>query len=100
MQFAHKPYLANWCLIFQLPPILSITNKQGDSIAETMWHNVSNGKSKTSTDLNKIEKGIPVHVSGRLRQTKYTDVHGKKSISHEILKQMSLVSLTMIKLTI
>ena len=60
-------------------------NKQGDSIAETMWHNVVVWQSKTSTDLNKIEKGIPVRVVGRLRQTKYTDVHGEEKIFHEIL---------------
>lgn len=60
-------------------------NKQGDSIAETMWHNVVVWQSKTSTDLNKVEKGIPVRVSGRLRQTKYTDVHGEERVFHEIL---------------
>ena len=60
-------------------------NKQGDSITEIMWHNVVVWQSKTSTDLNKVEKGIPVHVSGRLRQMKYTDVHGEERVFHEIL---------------
>ena len=60
-------------------------NRQGDSIAETMWHNVVVWQSKTSTDLTKIEKGKSVHVVGRLRQTKYTDVHGEEKVFHEIL---------------
>jgi single-strand DNA-binding protein len=60
-------------------------NKQGDSIAETMWHNVVVWQSKTSTDLTKIEKGKSVRVVGRLRQTKYTDVHGEEKVFHEIL---------------
>lgn len=60
-------------------------NKQGDSIAETMWHNVVVWQSATSTDLNKVEKGKSVRVVGRLRQMKYTDVHGEEKIFHEIL---------------
>jgi single-stranded DNA-binding protein len=42
-------------------------------------------QSKTSTDLTKIEKGKSVRVVGRLRQTKYTDVHGEEKVFHEIL---------------
>ena len=60
-------------------------NKQGDSIAETMWHNVVVWQSATSTDLNKVEKGKSVRVVGRLRQMKYTDVHGEEKVFHEIL---------------
>jgi single-strand DNA-binding protein len=60
-------------------------NKQGDSIAETMWHNVVVWQSATSTDLNKVEKGKSVHVVGRLRQMKYTNVHGEEKIYYEIL---------------
>lgn len=60
-------------------------NRQGDSIAETMWHNVVVWQSATSTDLNKIEKGKSVRVVGRLRQMKYTDVHGEEKVFHEIL---------------
>lgn len=60
-------------------------NKQGDSIAETMWHNVVVWQSATSTDLNKVEKGKSVRVVGRLRQMKYTNVHGEEKIYYEIL---------------
>ena len=60
-------------------------NKQGDLIAETMWHNVVVWQSATSTDLNKVEKGKSVRVVGRLRQMKYTDVHGEEKVFHEIL---------------
>lgn len=60
-------------------------NKQGDSIAETMWHNVVVWQSATSTDLNKVEKGKSVRVVGRLRQMKHTDVHGEEKVFHEIL---------------
>lgn len=60
-------------------------NKQGDSIAETMWHNVVVWQSATSTDLNKVEKGKSVRVVGRLRQMKYTDVHGEEKVFNEIL---------------
>lgn len=60
-------------------------NKQGDSIAETMWHNVVVWQSNTSTDLAKLEKGKSVRVVGRLRQMKYTNVHGEEKLFHEIL---------------
>lgn len=61
------------------------TNNEGYIIAETMWHNVVVWSSNTSTDLDKVEKGTPVRVVGRLRSTKYTGADGTDKVYYEIL---------------
>lgn len=70
---------------FSVATTMMYKNKQGDVIAETTWHNVVVCGSKTSADLTKIEKGSNVHVIGRLRQTKYTDINGTEKLFYEII---------------
>src|SRR5574344_1162134 len=58
--------------------------KNGDGVIETTWHNISAWEGKGMPDFSKIEKGCTVHVTGRLRSSKYTNSEGEEKVSYEI----------------
>ena len=49
------------------------------------WHNIVAWESKGVKDLDKIEKGVTVHVTGRLRLNKYTSAEGTEKQYYEVL---------------
>ncbi len=46
-------------------------NREGENIVETCWHNVEAWEGQNIADLDRIVKGCNVHVSGRIRYSKY-----------------------------
>ncbi|MCD8313920.1 MAG: single-stranded DNA-binding protein [Bacteroidales bacterium] len=62
-------------------------NREGDASVETTWHSIVAFESRTLHNLEKLDKGISVHVIGRIRSTKYTGQDGIERSSYEIVAQ-------------
>ena len=60
-------------------------NKAGDAIVETTWHMVVVWGNTTKTDLTRLEKGMKVHIVGRVRQTKYIGSDGLEKTFQEVI---------------
>lgn len=58
--------------------------KDGVGISETTWHNVVVWESKEMPEPDRIQKGVPVNVCGRLRTIKYTSADGTDRTFYEI----------------
>lgn len=59
--------------------------REGALANESMWHNIVAWSGKDMPDLSLIEKGVPVHVTGRLRINKYTSAEGVEKQFYEVL---------------
>lgn len=60
-------------------------NRNGEPVSETTWFNIVAWDGKDINDLDRIEKGVAVHLSGRMRTTKYTNAEGIEKQFYEIL---------------
>ena len=60
-------------------------SREGAAVIEGTWHNIVAWESKGVKDLDKIEKGVTVHVTGRLRLNKYTSAEGTEKQYYEVL---------------
>jgi single-strand DNA-binding protein len=65
-------------------------NREGSGVSETTWHNVVAWSSKDMPDLSGITVGMPLHVIGRMRTTKYTAADGTDKYFYEVLAQKIL----------
>ena len=52
-------------------------------MVETTWHNIVAWEGKGIPELDKLEKGSRVYVTGRVRQSKYTGNDGLEKQSYE-----------------
>lgn len=59
--------------------------KDGEGAVETTWHNIVAWEGRNIKNVDKIEKGMPVHVIGRLRSSKYTAADGQERQSYEVI---------------
>mgnify|MGYP006330574667 CR=1 FL=1 len=59
--------------------------RDGMAISETTWHNVVAWANKDMPDLDTINKGTPLNVTGRIRTNKYTSADGTEKFFYEIL---------------
>ena len=59
-------------------------NKAGDAIVETTWHMVVVWGNTTKTTY-RLEKGMKVHIVGRVRQTKYIGSDGLEKTFQEVI---------------
>ena len=60
--------------------------KDGNAVIETTWHSVTAwGGRGMPDDLNKITKGTPVYVTGRLRQQRFTGQDGVERTIYEVM---------------
>lgn len=59
----------------------------GEAVIETTWHNATIFQSPKFPDLSTLEKGMPLHIVGRLRAQRYTTSDGTERVSYEILAQ-------------
>ncbi len=59
--------------------------KDGEAVVETTWHNIVAWEGKGIPELDKLEKGSRVYVTGRVRQSKYTGNDGLEKQSYEVL---------------
>ncbi len=59
--------------------------KDGEAAVETTWHSVVAWEGRNIKNLEKIEKGMPIHVIGRLRSSRYTAADGSEKQSYEVI---------------
>lgn len=59
--------------------------RDGNAVSETTWFNVTAWNSREMPDFEKIVKGMPVQVTGRMRTTRYTSADGVEKMYYEIL---------------
>ncbi len=59
--------------------------RDGNAVSETTWFNVTAWHNRDMPDFGRMTKGMPVHVTGRIRSTKYTNSEGIDRNFYEIL---------------
>ncbi len=59
--------------------------REGNAVNESMWHNIVAWSGRDIRNLEKIEKGVPVHVLGRLRTSRYTSADGTEKQFYEVM---------------
>lgn len=62
-------------------------SRDGLGINETTWFQVAAWDSKEMPDFEKIGKGTPIYVLGRLRTAKYTTSEGVERQAYEVVAQ-------------
>ena len=72
---------------FSLATEIMYKLRDGNAVSETTWHNIVAWESKEMPDLQRIVKGTPVNVCGRLRSSKYTSADGTEKYFYEVLAQ-------------
>ena len=70
---------------FSLATDLLYKTRDGAAVSETTWHNVVAWEGKDTPDVYGICVGMPLHVIGRLRTSKYTNVDGTEKTYYEVL---------------
>ena len=70
---------------FTLATEIMYKSRDGVAMSETTWHNVVAWDSIQMPDLDKIAKGVPVNVIGRLRTNRYTSAEGVEKVYYEVL---------------
>ena len=60
-------------------------NRNGEPMSETTWFNIVAWEGKDIYDLDLIEKGVAVHLTGRMRTTRYTNAEGVEKQFFEVL---------------
>ena len=59
--------------------------RDGSAVNEQTWHNIVAWSSKDIPNIDQIEKGMPVNVTGRLRTNRYTSEDGTEKQYYEVL---------------
>ncbi len=59
--------------------------RDGTPVIETTWFNVTAWHNKDIQNMEGISKGMQVHVTGRIRSSKYTDSDGIEKHFYEIM---------------
>lgn len=70
---------------FSLATNFIYKGREGDAVIETTWHNIVAWSGKGMPDLNKIDKGTPLYVCGRLRSSKFTGSDGAEKQIYEVV---------------
>lgn len=60
-------------------------DRDGNPVIETTWHNVVAWEGKGMPDFNLLTKGTAVQVTGRLRQSKFTNQDGEEKRFFEVV---------------
>ena len=70
---------------FSLATSYAYKGWDGQAVIDTTWLNVVAWRGKGIQDLERIAKGSPVQVTGRLRQHKFTGTDGQERQVYEVL---------------
>ena len=57
----------------------------GEQVLETTWHSVVAWQKPGMADLAKISKGSCLHITGRLRCSRYTRPDGAEALAYEVV---------------
>lgn len=79
---------------FSLATNYSFKTKDGNSVVETTWHNIVAWAGKGMPEnLNSIQKGDNLYVTGRLKQNKFTGNDGLEHCVVEVVaKSVEIIS--------
>ena len=72
---------------FSLATEIMYKLRDGNAVSETTWHNIVAWENKDMPDHQRIVKGTPVNVCGRLRSSRYTSADGTEKQFYEVLAQ-------------
>ena len=59
--------------------------RDGVAVSETTWHNIVIWEGKDMPDVYSISVGMPLHVIGRVRTSRYTSADGNEKTYQEVL---------------
>ncbi len=59
--------------------------REGTPVLETTWFNITAWHNRDMHDFERMTKGIPVHVVGRIRSSKYTNSEGVEKNFYEVM---------------
>jgi len=59
--------------------------RTGEILSDTTWFNIVAWEGKDIQDIDRIEKGVAVHLTGRMRTDKYTNADGVEKQFYEVL---------------
>lgn len=77
---------------FTLATNYAYKDREGAAVIETTWHNCVAFEGPAIQNLDKLAKGTPVHITGRLRTNKYTDNNGvERSYSEVFVKTLEIL---------
>ena len=70
---------------FSLITDLLYKSREGTPTSEATWFNIAAWEGKDIHDMEKIEKGAIVHVTGRMRSAKFEGSDGTEKHLYEVL---------------
>lgn len=73
------------CANFSLVTNYAFQAKDGTAVIETTWHHVVCFEGKGVYPLEEIEKGVSLHVTGRLRRRRFTAGNGDERDYVEVM---------------
>ena len=59
--------------------------REGIAASETTWFNIAAWDNRDMPDFDKLVRGMPIYVSGRMRTSRYTTAEGVEKQYYEIL---------------
>ncbi len=62
-------------------------DNEGNPVIETTWHSCTARDGDGICTLGGITKGVPVHLTGRIRNTRYTSRDGEERVATEIVAE-------------
>lgn len=62
-------------------------SREAGAVSETTWHYVVAWEGRDVPDVFSITKGMPMHITGRLRMSKYTSAEGVEKQLYEVFAQ-------------
>lgn len=75
----------NRVINFSLVTDFLYKNRNGEPVSEATWFNIVAWEGKDICDISKVEKGVSVHILGRMRTTRYTNSEGVEKQFYEVL---------------
>lgn len=70
---------------FSLATNFMYKGKNGEAVLETTWHNIVAWSGKGMPDFNRISKGTPIYVCGRLKSSRFTGNDGTEKTYYEVI---------------
>lgn len=70
---------------FSVATSIGYKSSDGSPVIETTWHRVVAWEGNGIHNLHMLQKGMGVHVTGRIRMQRYTAADGSDRTAYEIL---------------
>ncbi len=74
--------------MFSVATNWSYRDKEGTPVIETMWHSCTAWDGEGICPLDGITKGAPVHLTGRIRSTRYTGKDGAERVATDVVRHI------------